>query len=112
MTNFIKRHLIDKIYQQVKDKQSILKHEHFFFFDNPIQISDRDSNKSIRNKQIDRINRWNPYLKEEVLPTSYYTLSGDLLVQIFKKLKSNQFFIYKKHNDKSYKMRIKDANRI
>jgi hypothetical protein len=34
---FIRQHLIEKVYDQIKEKQSILKHDHFFYFDKPIK---------------------------------------------------------------------------
>lgn len=110
MSNFIDRHLIEKIYEQTVYKQNVLKHDHFFYFDEPIQISDKAKNSFVKNKKIDRINRWNPYLKEEIMPTSYYCLGGSALMQIYDRLKSNKFYIYKKYLNKSHKMRIKESN--
>jgi len=96
---FIERHLIQKINDQIKQKQSVLKHEHFYWFDEPIKHN---------KKVIDRINRWNPYYKDEILPSSWYSFSGSVLREIFFKLKNNDFYIYKKLDDgKSYKTRIK-----
>ncbi len=101
--NFIKTHLIAKIEEQVKHKQAVLKHNHFYYFDRPI-IEDK--------KIIDRVNRFNPYRKDEILPSSYYSLKGGTLVDIFNQLKNNDFFIYKNIDGKSYKTRIKkDANK-
>ncbi len=96
--NFIKTHLIKKIEEQVKVKQSVLKHDHFYYFDKPILDGKRF---------IDRVNRFNPYQKNEVLPLSYYSLNGMTLISIFKQLKDNNFFIYKNIEGKSYKTRIK-----
>jgi len=97
--NFILKHLIEKIYEEIKKKQAILKHDHFYYFDEPIKDGKR---------QIDRVNRWNPYIKNEVLPTSWYSLKGGSLVDAYKKLKNNDFYIYKNLDDgKSYKTRIK-----
>lgn len=97
--NFILKHLIEKIYEEIKKKQTILKHDHFYYFDEPIKDGKR---------QIDRVNRWNPYVKNEVLPTSWYSLKGGSLVDAYKKLKNNDFYIYKNLDDgKSYKTRIK-----
>jgi hypothetical protein len=38
--NFISKHLIEKIYEEIKKKQAILKHEHFYYFDEPITTID------------------------------------------------------------------------
>jgi hypothetical protein len=97
--NFISKHLIEKIYEEIKRKQAVLKHEHFYYFDEPIIDSKR---------RIDRINRWNPYVKNEVLPISWYSLDGGSLMEAYMKLKNNDFYIYKSLDDgKSYKTRIK-----
>ena len=97
--NFIKRHLIEKINEQIKQKQAILKHEHFYYFDEPIK-----DNKKI----IDRINRWYPFVKNEVLPSTWYSMNGIALQELYFKIKNNDFYIYKKIDDgKSYKTRIK-----
>lgn len=96
---FIERHLIDKINDQLKQKQAILKHDHFYYFDEPVRN---------KKKLIDRLNRYNPYFKEEILPSSWYSLDGSTLREIYFKLKNNEFYIYKKMKDgKSYKTRIK-----
>ena len=50
--NFISKHLIEKIYEEIKKKQAILKHEHFYYFDEPIQD---------KKRQIDRVNSRNKF---------------------------------------------------
>ena len=101
--NFITRHLIDKIEEELKKKQAVLKHDHFYYFDEPI----KDGKKHIR--YIDRINRSYPFVKDEILPITWYALDGSSLRELYMKLKYNQFYIYKKLDDgKSYKTRIKN----
>lgn len=97
--NFITKHLIEKINEQIKQKQATLKHEHFYYFDEPIKD---------RKRFIDRINRWNPYIKNEVLPSTWYAMNGNALHELYSKLKKNQFYIYKKLDGKSHKIRIKN----
>lgn len=98
--NFITRHLIEKIGEELKRKQATLKHDHFYYFDEPIKD---------KKKTIDRVNRWNPFVKDEILPTTWYALEGSSLRELYMKLKYNQFYIYKKLDDgKSYKTRIKN----
>ena len=98
---FIERHLIEKINKVLIEKQSILKHSNFYYFDEPI----RD-----KKKVIDRVSRFNPYHKEEILPASWYSLNGSPLREIFMKLKNNDFYVYKGFEDgKSYKTRIKKS---
>ena len=97
--NFITRHLIEKINEQIKQKQAILKHDHFYYFDEPIKN---------KKRVIDRVNRWNPYVKNEVLPSTWYSMEGTALHELYSKLKNNKFYIYKNLNGKSHKMRIKN----
>jgi hypothetical protein len=98
--NFITRHLIEKINEQIKHKQAVLKHDHFYYFDEPIKD---------KKKIIDRVNRWNPFVKNEVLPSTWYAMDGTALHELYLKLKNNEFYIYKQLEDgKSYKTRIKN----
>lgn len=96
--NFITRHLIEKINEQIKQKQAILKHDHFYYFDEPIKDGKRI---------INRVNRWNPFVKDEVLPSTWYAMNGTSLHELYFKLKNNEFYIYKDLDGKSHKMRIK-----
>jgi hypothetical protein len=101
--NFITRHLIDKIGEQLRLKQATLKHDHFYYFDEPIK--DGKNHKRI----IDRVNRSYPFVKEEILPITWYALDGTSLMEVYLKLKHNKFYVYKKLEDgKSYKTRIKN----
>jgi len=59
--NFITRHLIERINEQIRQKQATLKHDHFYYFDEPIKD---------KKKVIDRVNRWNPFYKNEILPST------------------------------------------
>lgn len=97
--SFISRHLMQKIYDLVKEKQVILENDHFFYFDEPVLDN---------GKQIDRVNRWSPYYKDEILPQTFYGLQGKTLLEIFSKLKSNSFYAYKFFGTKSHKIRIED----
>lgn len=99
MSNFIAIHLVSKIEKIVKQKEGVLKHSGFYYFNDPILDS--------RNGIVNRVNRWAPYLKEKVLPASWYSLKGSTLVQIFKRLKDNEFYIYKEVDGKDCKVRLK-----
>lgn len=97
--DFIKKHLIAKIQEQVKQKNNILKHDHFLYFEEPVKS---------RNKLVDRIRISNPYFKDAILPTNWHLLDGSVLREIYIKLKNNNFYIFKILEDgKSYKTRIK-----
>jgi hypothetical protein len=96
--NFISIHLVNKIKELVKKKQAELKHEGFYYFDKPIKDG---------KKIINRVNIFAPYHKEQILPASWYSLDGSALLDIFLKLRDNQFYIYKRINGKDYKVRLK-----
>ncbi len=98
MMNFIAIHLVHKIESEVKKKQGILKHDGFYYFNDPIKDGKR---------MVNRVNRWAPYRKDEILPCSWYTLRGGTLMSIFNNLKNNEFYIYKKVEGKDCKVRLK-----
>ena len=103
MITFIDRHLIDKINEQLVQKQATLKHDHFYYFDEPV---------TDKRRIIDRVNRYNPYIKDQILPASWYSFEGSTLREIYMKLKYNKFYVYKKLKDgKSYKTRIKNDDK-
>lgn len=98
MSDFIKTHLITKIKDQVKEKQNILKYDGFLFLDKDILCD---------VKIINRVNKWNVYPKEELLPLNWYQIKGGSLLEVYSQLKDNNFYIYKILDGKSHKMRIK-----
>lgn len=106
--NFITKHLIEKINEQIKQKQATLKHEHFYYFDEPIKDRKRFIDRIFDNGSVWCGNRWNPYIKNEVLPSTWYAMNGTALHELYSKLKKNQFYIYKKLDGKSHKIRIKN----
>ena len=94
---FIKRHLIDKIKENIRQKQLDFNHKQFFFFNRPIQFG---------SKLIDRITIDSPYYQEEILPSSYYHLTGHILKEIYFKLKRNEVYFYTKaDNGRFYKQK-------
>lgn len=103
MSDFIRTHLITKIKDQVKEKQNILKFDGFLFLDKDIP----DGREKLFTKKINRVNKWNVYPKEELLPISWYSIKGHALLEVYSQLKDNNFYIYKILDGKSHKMRIK-----
>ena len=97
--DFIKTHLLSKIKQQVKEKQDILKFDGFLFLDKDVN--------SRGDKKINRLNKYNLYQKEELLPLNWYETKGNSLLEVYTQLKDNNFYIYKLLNGRSHKMRIK-----
>lgn len=100
MSSFIAIHIISNIEKIIKQKERTLKHNGFYYFDIPIRDTDK--------KLVNRVNRWCPYIKGDVLPVSWYLLNGGTLLKIFTKLKNNEFYIYKKIDGKDSKVRIKN----
>jgi hypothetical protein len=99
MLDFITQHLITSVTKVIKEKQKILKHNGFLYFDKTI---------SDGKKEINRVNENNPYGKEEILPLSWYFIRPATLAKIYLDLKFNNFYIYKEIDGKSHKMRIKN----
>jgi hypothetical protein len=96
--DFIRTHLIAKIKDQVKEKQSILDFDGFLFLDSDILDG---------AQKINRVNKYNLYPKEELLPMNWYNVKGASLLEVYSQLKDNKFYVYKLLNGKSHKMRIK-----
>ena len=46
-------------------------------------------------------------MKNDILPRTFYGIDGVALVEVFKNLKRNDFYIYKNISGKSHKVRIK-----
>lgn len=102
--SFIKIHIISKIFTMIKNRAETLKYDGFFYFNEPILFD---------GKEIDRVGSYNIFAfeTEQIMPISFYTLNGQVLIQIFKKLKSNDFHIWKTMEDgKDYKIRLKKKN--
>jgi hypothetical protein len=104
MSSFITRHIIRKITEMAKEKNSTLKSNGFIYFDEP--ITEKCTNKY--NRIINRIDSFNPYLKDSNLSTSWYVLEDKTLLEAFDKIKNNKFFVYKKIDGKDYKARLKN----
>jgi hypothetical protein len=104
MSDFLRKHLISKIKEEIRSKQKILKFEGFLFFDK--EIIDTGRSGLLSNK-INRVNSSELFRKEEVLPLSWYGVNGTTLLEVYSELKDNNFYIYKLYEGKSHKMRIK-----
>jgi len=98
-TNFITEHIIELIINEVEGKKKIGgTATSFFYFEEPIIDGD---------KHINRVSQFNPFEKEEILPIGWHVLEGSTLLEIYDKLKNNEFFFYKLIDGKSYKARLK-----
>lgn len=100
MITFISKHLVKKIQEEVDTKKKILNSTYtFLYFDEAI---------TDKNKKINRVDRYNSYPEEEILPLSWYYLNPITLVKIYKNLKENKFYTYRSIDGKSHKIRIKN----
>jgi hypothetical protein len=104
--NFITKHLIKKIETEIREKFSILKVENFCYFDEPVIFKNK-YNKDSAKKTINRVNKFNPYVTEEIMPSSWYLMSGDTLIEIYDRVKNNDFYAYRKIDGRDHKIRIK-----
>lgn len=98
--SFIKRHLIKSIENQINKKQDSVNFIGFFYFDKKVKDKKRDW-------KINRVNNRNAYPDEKAFPLSFWSLDGKNLVDIYKILKNNEFYFYKKINGKDHKIRLK-----
>lgn len=82
--NFLTRHLIKKITDMVKltEKDYI---QRYIYLDRVIYDG---------NRVINRVNRYNPYEVESLLPTSWYMLSVQSLLSIYEQLSDNKIYTY------------------
>lgn len=96
--SFIKSHLVENIKKQIEEKQNSVNFIGFFYFDDVI---------TFKYWNINRINNISVYPKEKKYPLTFWSLNGETLLNIYKNLKSNKFFFYKKINGKSHKVRLK-----
>lgn len=101
--NFITKHIISKIEDLVIQKQRVLKCDGFFYFDNDIKDP---------RIIINRINRWNVFPKEQILPVSWYILEASTLLKIFDKIKNNKFYAYRTIDKIDYRVRIKKDGQL
>ena len=102
--NFIKKHLLEKIKSEVNRKQDSINFTGFFYFDSPII----ESKKKIK---INRVNRYSIYEEEEIIPLVSGGIYGNALVDIFHKVKNDQFFFYKKVDGKHHRIRFKNGTK-
>jgi len=106
--NFIKKHLLEKIKENINRKQDSINFSGFFYFDNPVIDTKTNTNRKII---INRVNKDSIYEKEEIIPLIKTQLNGSTLVNIFFKIKNDEFFFYKKVNGKDHRIRFKNGTK-
>jgi hypothetical protein len=93
--DFIKKHLIKNIKDQIIKKQKNLGFYEFFWFDYPVMDG---------CKIINRCNT-RPYYTDEILSCDWALISNKALLDIFLILKNNSFFIYDRR-DSNMRIRL------
>lgn len=96
--NFITKHLVKKIQNEIDDKMKVTKACNFYYFNEPIKDG---------NRLINRVSRFNAFEKEAIIGIGWHGLSGQSLIEIYDKVKNNDFFFYKLVDGRSYKARLK-----
>lgn len=102
MLTFLSKHLVKKIQEEVDKKKKILGSTYTFLYFDEVIVDPK--------KRINRVDKYNPYPLEEVLPLSWYFLSPKTLVKIYNNLKENKFYTYRSIDGKSHKIRIKNKS--
>ena len=95
--SFIRNHLIRKIEDQIERKHFIIGSHVFLYFDEPL-------NDSLFGL-IDRVNRWSPFGKDEIVPYRWVLLKEKVLLDLFLKLKNNKIYYL---TDSGQKVKLKN----
>lgn len=103
--SFIRTHLVTSIQKKIKQKQDSINFSGFFYFDEKIKDNKRDW-------LINRVNDKNAYPHEKVYPLTFWTLDAKALVDLYGKIKNNDFYFYKRVNGKDHKIRLKRNENI
>ena len=96
--NFIRGHLIIQIKESIKALKASMRFTNFVCFETPVKNGDYF---------IDRINEHYPFYIEDHVCAEWKDIKGEALVEIYSRLKQNCFYIHKKIDGKSYKIRKK-----
>lgn len=108
--DFISEHLIYRIRKMVGEKQKILgvPQNLWLYFDE--KIKPKTTKSQMWFKEINRINIYNVYQTEGLLPVYWNNISSKELLEIHNFIKENKFYSYKNITGKSHKIRIKNRN--
>jgi hypothetical protein len=100
--SFIKSHLLKRIKGDIIRKQDSVNFNGTFYFDKPV----------IHNKKpINRINRECAYLEGNIMPILNNKLNAIALIDVFFKIKNDEFFFYKKVDGKEHRIRFKNGTK-
>ena len=103
-SNFIRIHLIKEIFRYTDEKKKIIgvPGNSFVYFDEPICAG---------RYKIDRFGKGNFYFTDQVLPVSWASINGAILLSALKEVKNNKVFVLKQIDNKYFRTRVKNAKK-
>ena len=102
--DFIRIHLIKSIFLLAEKIRKVtgMPEGSFIYFDKPIRTTDSDI-----YGHIDRFGKGNFFFKNQVLPISWNSIDGKILLDSLNEMKQNQIHVFKQIENKFYKTRPK-----
>ncbi len=99
-SNFIRIHLIKSIFEKtdIVKKITAVPQGSFIYFDEPITTT---------QSKIDRFGKGNFFFSDQVLPVSWTSVDGKILLSAFEEIKKNKVFVLKQVENRFYKTRVK-----
>jgi hypothetical protein len=103
-TSFIRTHLVKNIFLTSEKIMSIcgVSRNSFVYFNEPIQTS---------YYKIDRFGKGYFYFKDQILPVSWTSIDGNILLNAYNQIKNNKVFCIKDIDNKLIKIRAKDVRK-
>jgi hypothetical protein len=103
-SNFIRMHLIKEIFQRSDRTKKIcnVPGNSFVYFDEPIQTT---------TYKINRFGKGSFFFEEQVLPISWGSIDGKILLKALDEIKKNKVFVLKDMDGRPCKTRIKNARK-
>ena len=102
--SFIKASLIGNIKRRLQIIKTELAFDNFIYFEEAIECRDKRI-----GKKINRINLWYPFMEGDLSYMDWQDVNAVDIIEIYKRLKSNKFYIYKKIEGREYKIRRKNV---
>ena len=99
-SNFIRLHLIKSIFEKTDIIKKIVSvpQGSFIYFDEPITTT---------RYKIDRFGKGNFFFSDQVLPVSWTSVDGKILLDALEEIKKNKVFVLKQIDNRFYKTRVK-----
>jgi hypothetical protein len=103
-SNFIRQHIICKIFEKSYNAREILNipHNSFIYFDKDIRIKNGKFNLS-----VNRFGKGGLHGRNEILPIPWSILTGQELLESLFKIKDREFYVNREIDGRSFKTRIK-----